>query len=77
MDSANLRRGWVGLFFYPEFGGSVIEDELLADAWERMTWGGVNGLNADMPIDYWRFVVGRNIAYKVALDQVAGVYDLR
>lgn len=37
--------------------------ELASEAWERMTWGGMNGINADMTIEYWRAITGRSIAY--------------
>ena len=53
MDSGNLLRRWTGVFFYPEFGGSVYEDELLYDAWEHMTRGGLNGLDAE---PYYRWI---------------------
>ena len=53
--------GWRGIGYHPG------TDQLTVDAWERMTYGGINGRDAGSYAK-WTWTVGRGLAYKAWMD---------
>jgi hypothetical protein len=50
-----------------KFAPAGLCQECLAEAWERMTYGGVNGINA-LELWRWSLTIGRSIEYRSWLE---------